>query len=166
MGLIPTCVGVLAVMSSLGCTRAVPDASPSTTVASAGNPLLMAIRETLAARNPRLNRFAVLDLAIVSPWTEKGYVAIGYGHCDTCPYQNRSRNDELFGVFAINDSLTRIWHTFDVLQTQAGRDWYLGFTSVRGTEIRVQGHSVDYGPAKNFLEKTYAWPNDSYSPRP
>jgi hypothetical protein len=174
MSAIPIWVTLVFVRGAAGCTKAAPkhqsvsgsDSLPAAAAARAGNPLLVAIRDTLVARHSRLNRFAVLDLSVVDPWRGKGYVAIGYGHCDTCPYQNRVPNDELFGVFAVDDSLTRIWHTFEVLETNAGRDWYLRLTSVNGSEIRVQGHSVDYGPARGLLEKIYAWPNDSYSPQP
>jgi hypothetical protein len=170
MSAIPIWVTLLMVTAA-GCTKAAPkqqpvsssDSLPAAAAARVGNPLLVAIRDTLVARNPRLNRFAVLDLTVVDPWRGSGYAAIGYGHCDTCPYQNQVPNDELFGVFAVNDSITRIWHTFEVLQTGAGRDWTLRFTRVTGTGISVEGHSIDYGPAKGLLEKSYAWPTDEYS---
>lgn len=123
----------------------------------------MAIRDTLVARNPRLNRFAVLDVAIVSPWTGQGYVVVGYGLCDTTrTFTIEHRSDELFAVFAVDTSFTRIWHTFDVIPTPAWKDWYLGIVSATGTSIKVKGHSYDYGPGRAPYDTTYSWPDDSY----
>ena len=125
-------------------------------------PLLAAVRSELTKHNARLSHFAIVDLAVVDQYRGSGYVIVGYGFADTA--RVRTIPDELFGVFAANDSLTRLWHTFEVMPARRGRDWTVRIVAAMGSHLIVKGHSIDYGETVATYDTTYLWPNDRYAP--
>ena len=154
----------------LAASQSVPvvSAAQPATAPGLSNPLLAAVRDSLLGRNPRLNKFALLDLKVVDPVRGRGYVVVGYGLCDTVPSARRDYSrDELIGIFAVNDSLNRIWHTFDVHKTVSWMDWVVVIKSITGQAVRVKGESPSYGEGPPESEKRYSWPNDNYhGPKP
>ena len=79
------------------------------------NPLDHLLRSALAARNPKVTQTKVLELRSIGLGAG-GYVLLGWGIRPDMKFEG-SFDDELFGVFVLNNELTRIERTVDIFPT-------------------------------------------------
>jgi hypothetical protein len=118
------------------------------------NPLLEDVRRVLRVENPRIAQVRILALRhIVATGTRPLFIGWGV-RADRTFHGDLA--DELFGVFAADDSLTRIVRVFDIFPTRRWLDYEVGFlgTPDEGT-IRVYGRGATYGD--EAWARTYTW---------
>lgn len=134
---------VLTVVSlSLGLALA---PSPAITQAQAGNgtkpanSLESLLQAAFAAKNPKVTRTKVLELRSIGMGAGP-YVLLGWGIRPDSPFE-RSFDDELFGVFILDNSLTKIERTLDIFPTCRWADCIVSIEKVSwpGTEVVVVG---------------------------
>ena len=118
------------------------------------NPLLEDVRRVLRAENPRIAQVRIVALRHVVP-DGTHPLLIGWGIRADRTYRG-DLSDELFGVFAADDSLTRVERVFDIFPTRRWLDYEVGFlgTPDEGT-IRVYGRGATYGDEP--WARTYTW---------
>ena len=132
---------------STGAGRSVAEAAPS----AAGNPLLAAIRDTLRARNPAIGSVRIIEQRSVDYATGPS-VIIAYGVRADRDFRG-SFQDELFGIFVANDSLTRVVRTLEVLPTPRWLDYSVRIVRLAPDSVRVEGRGASYGDQP--LERAY-----------
>jgi hypothetical protein len=159
---------VLILVLAGGCNSRTSDANSARssgvqTAPQSPTSLLAAIARELKAYNPRLDKFAILDLRVVNAEQGIGYVTIGYGRRNVRD-NTRDMRDEAFGVFAINDSLTRVWKTFEIMPTKVWHDWGLKFQDVGAQFVDVIGGRNGF--TSDTLTRRYVWPCARYSDPP
>jgi len=118
------------------------------------NPLLEDLRRVFRVENPRIAQVRILALRhIVAIGTRPLF--IGWGVRSDRTFRG-DMADELFGVFAADDSLTRIVRVFDIFPTKRWMDYEVGFlgTPDEGT-IKVYGRGATYGGEP--WARTYTW---------
>ncbi|HEX7078680.1 MAG TPA: hypothetical protein VF363_09670 [Candidatus Eisenbacteria bacterium] len=118
------------------------------------NPLLDDVRRVLRTQNPRIALARIVALRHVVP-DGTHPLLIGWGIRADRTYHG-DFSDELFGVFAADDSLTRVERVFDIFPTKRWLDYEVGFlgTPDEGT-IRVYGRGATYGDEP--WARTYTW---------
>lgn len=119
------------------------------------NPLLEDLRRVFRVENPRIARVAIVDSRALPGGGREPVVFIGWGVRADRTFRG-DFNDELFGVFAADDSLTRIVRVFDVFPTRRWLDEDVGFLAspLMGT-IRVYGRGATYGD--DPWQRSYGW---------
>lgn len=80
-------------------------------------------------------------------------VLIGHGIRGDLRFEGRF-DDELFGVFATNDSISRIVRVFDILPTPRWNDYTLRVERIRGDSVIVAGKGATYGD--QVIRRSYA----------
>ncbi|HJQ20635.1 MAG TPA: hypothetical protein VJ867_09825 [Gemmatimonadaceae bacterium] len=141
----------LVVVSVNGCTadRAhghdtltiAPAAAAATT--SVENPLLAAIRDTLRARNPAIGAVGIVEQRSLD-YLSGPTVVIGYGVREDREFKG-DFHDELFGIFVVNDSLTRIVRTLDVLPSARWRDYSVRIVTLTADSVVIESKNATYG---------------------
>lgn len=118
------------------------------------NPLLEDLRRVLRVENPRIAQVRVLALRHTVA-TGMHPLFVGWGVRADRTFRG-DLSDELFGVFAADDSLTRVVRVFDIFPTRRWMDYEVGFlgTPDEGT-IRVYGRGATYGDEP--WARTYTW---------
>ena len=111
-------------------------------VSEAENPLVRELREVLRKENPAIGHVAILELRAVT--TEGPYVMIGWGIRADRRFEGDFR-DELFGVFLVNSTLTRIERTFEIIATPRWLDYSLRIEDITAERIIVVGRGLTYG---------------------
>ena len=117
-----------------------PQAPSSNTAES--NPITVALRAVLSARNPAISRVKVLELRSTQ-MAAGPYILLGWGIRADLRFEGRF-DDELFGVFVVDNDLTRIERTLDVFPTQRWADYVVSIEKLTDTEVTVVGHG-SYG---------------------
>jgi hypothetical protein len=106
------------------------------------NPLLAVIRDTLRSRNPAIGRVGILEqrsLDYIGP-----SVVIASGIRTDGDFKGRFE-DEMFGVFVANDSLTRVVQTLDIRPTPRWRDYSFRIARLTRDSVRIEGKGATYG---------------------
>ncbi|MGE5177338.1 MAG: hypothetical protein ACM3JJ_13320, partial [Hyphomicrobiales bacterium] len=118
------------------------------------NPLLEDIRRVFRTQNPRIGKVRVVAMRHITG-SGSHPLLIGWGIRVDKTFHG-DLDDELFGIFAANDSLTRIERVFDIFPTKRWLDYEVGFlgTPDEGT-IRVYGRGATYGDEP--WARTYTW---------
>jgi hypothetical protein len=133
--------------------RPVPAGIPDTTPDRGENPLLTTLRDSLRRRNPRIDTVAVIELRRFYP-DLGSYLLLGYG-VRTLDTTQGPLEDELFGLFAVNDSLTRILRTVDVFPTRRWRDYRVWMTRFTPDSVEIEGAGQMYGDQP--MQRRYKW---------
>ncbi len=83
------------------------------------NPLIIALRDSFTARNPRVTEVHVLDMRS-GDYLRESASSIVLAYAVRPDHRlERTMADELFGLFLVNESMTRITETIDVIETRA-----------------------------------------------
>ena len=116
------------------------------------NPLLGALRDTFRSRSPAIDRIGILELRSMN-YDEGPYVLIGYGVRGDYDFKG-DFEDEQFGVFVANDSLTRVLRTLVVFRTPRWRDYGLriGRQLLDSVEVVGRGGGVGDEPSRTFYQ--------------
>lgn len=119
------------------------------------NSLLEDVRRVFRAENPRIAQVAIVDSRALPGGGHNPTLFIGWGVRADRVFRG-DWNDELFGVFAADDSLTRIVRVFDIFPTRRWLDEDVGFLAspLMGT-IRVYGRGATYGD--DPWQRSYSW---------
>jgi hypothetical protein len=110
--------------------------------------LLDAIRANFQQKNPLIQYVQILD---VKPKRSK-YWVIGRGIREDHTFSG-SFDDELFGVFVADPTLTRIEVVLDVFPTKRWGDYELWIDSYSMERLTVRGHGATYRDQK--FQATY-----------
>jgi hypothetical protein len=122
----------------VGATR--QDSPPAAAITI--NPLTAALRTVLRQQNPAIERVAILELRAASP--DGPYVLIGWGIRADRRFDGNFR-DELFGVFVVNNELTRIDRTLEIIPTPRWLDYSLRVDEIVPWQVTVVGRGATYG---------------------
>ena len=115
------------------------------------NPLLATIRDTLRARNAAIGPVGIIEQQSIDDFTGPS-VIVAYGVRADGEFQGNFQ-DELFGIFVANDSLTRIVRTIDVFPTPRWRDYSVRIVRLTPDSVRIEGRGASYGD--HPLNRTY-----------
>jgi hypothetical protein len=116
------------------------------------NPLDHLLRSAFAARNPKVTQTKVLELRSIGMGAG-GYVLLGWGIRPDMKFEG-SFDDELFGVFVLDNEMTRIERTVDIFPTCRWADCIVSIDRVSwsASEVVVAG-AGSYGD--QAFRKTY-----------
>lgn len=138
--------------TTAGALASTASAPPIPVASGMANPLLAAIKDTLQARNAAIGAVGILEqrsLIYISP-----SIVIGYGVRADHSFQG-SFQDELFGFFVANDSLTRILRTLEVIPSRRWRDYSFRIARLTADSVTIEGTGDTYG--NDRLVRAYSW---------
>lgn len=111
------------------------------------------LRTRLQEVNPIIEHVAIFEVR--APWHEdRRRVVLAWGVRKDRVFRGRFE-DELFGVFVMNDSLTRVLRTLDVMPTRRWLDYEWHIANIRMDSVFLSGRGATYGDEP--LKKAYAW---------
>lgn len=113
--------------------------------------LLADIRVEMQNTNAQISDIQVLD---TKPRLSQ-YWVVARGIVATDNYKG-SLEDELFGIFVVDQSFTRVVDTIDVFPTPRWRDYNLWIASHSSDRITVEGRGATY--QDNATQKSYHVP--------
>ena len=116
------------------------------------NRLIGAVRDSFQRRNPRLAQVGILDLEawdFVGPRIVLGWAIVG-DHVFRGDF-----NDEMFGVFVVNDSLTTVERVIDAFPTERWFDYEVRFGRLTADSVEVLGRGATYGD--DPTRRAYKW---------
>lgn len=121
---------------------------------SAGRPhaLVSALHDSLRARNARITTLEVLDIEPI-PWSTSHLALIVRGAAQA--EFNGQFEDELFGVFLIDSTLTQVERTVDMLPTRRWHDYAVKFERAGLDSLIVVGAGVAHGD--QVIRHVYDW---------
>lgn len=108
------------------------------------------VQAALVAKNPKVTRAKVLELRSTGQGAGP-YILLGWGIRSDSRFQG-AFDDELFGVFVLNNDLTKIERTLDIFPTCRWADCIVSIERVTGAEVAVVG-AGSYGDVP--FRKTY-----------
>lgn len=117
----------------------------------AANQLERVLQQAFSARNPKVTRTKVLELRSVAMGAGP-YILLGWGIRADASFAGNF-DDELFGVFVLDNNLSRIERTLDIFPTCRWADCIVSIESVSwdGSRIAVVGAgSYDDGPFRKI----------------
>lgn len=91
----------------------------------------------LIAKNPKVTRVRILELRSTGQGAGP-YVLLAWGIRADSRFEG-SFDDELFGVFVLDNALTRIERTLDIFPTCRWADCVVSIERVTGTEVAIVG---------------------------
>src|SRR5262245_12131737 len=145
MRMIRTILAVWMVALLCAAAASMASASPATVA------LLAQIHKVFARTNPRIAQVHVLDVIDDSQRPGHRYAALATG----ITRSPSSKSDELFGVFILDSTLTRVEKTIEVLPSGKLGDYFvtISFPCVDSLLVRGYGAS-DHGSP---FYRRYAW---------
>jgi hypothetical protein len=148
-------VACVAVLLLAGCQRQErpPASRASPSVVSSSNPLLDTIRARLRAANPAIEQVAILDLR-APVFDSPRRAVLAWGIRKDHQFRGDFR-DELFGLFVVNDSLTRVLQALDLIPTPRWLDYAMRIDRVTAESVFVVGKGATYGDGP--MMRAYAW---------
>lgn len=116
-----------------------PHARLAAQEAQPANSLELLLREAFAARNPKVTRAKVIELRSIGMGAGP-YVLLGWGIRPDARFEG-SFDDELFGVFVLDNNLTKIERTLDIFPTCRWADCIVSIERVSesGDQVLVVG---------------------------
>ncbi len=114
--------------------------------------LLTAIGDSFRAKNPRLRKVRVLDLRAPDFFGPR--LVLGWGIVEDLTFRG-DFNDEMFGVFVVDETLTRVDRVVDVFRTPRWFDFEVRFGRVTSDSVEVLGRGATYG--EETLRHVYKW---------
>lgn len=123
--------------------------SQATTAAS----LLAMLRTRLREVNPIIEHVAIVEVR--APWPEdRRRAVLAWGVRKDRVFSGRYE-DELFGVFVMNDSLTRVLRTLEIMPTRRWLDYEWYIAKINMDSVFLSGRGATYGDAP--LKKAHSW---------
>ena len=116
-------------------------------------PLLDSIRSLLRLTTTAIDDVAILEVR-AGPLGDQRRALLAWGVRKDRQFHG-SFAEELFGVFVVNDSLTRILRTVDVIPTPRWLDFEMRLEAVTRDSIHIRGQGATYGDAP--FSRAYAW---------
>ncbi len=144
----------LLVVSGVACAQQTGQrqGTPKYVLDSDQDQLLAALKQAFQERNPKLTKVGVLELR---SWDFLGpRVVLGWAIVGDKVFRGDFR-DEMFGVFVVNESLTRVDRVVDVFPTPRWFDYELHFTRLTGDSVEVAGAGATYGDDPRHM--AYKW---------
>ena len=115
--------------------------------------LLDSIRSVLRLTTPAIDEVAILEVR-AGPMGDPRRALLAWGIRKDREFHG-SFAEELFGVFVVNDSLTRLLRTIDVIPTPRWLDFDMRIVSVTRDSIHLRGQGATHGDAP--FSRAYAW---------
>ena len=115
--------------------------------------LLALLRMQLRGVNPVIEHVSILEVRAPAPEDRRRAVLAWGVRMDRV--FNGKFEDELFGVFVMNDSLTRILRTLDIMPTRRWLDYEWRVARISMDSVFLSGRGATYGDAPQ--KKAYAW---------
>ena len=115
--------------------------------------LLDSIRGEFRQVNPRVQDIQILD----SKPKLTQYWILGRGIVEGGDFKG-DFEDELFGVFVVDDQYERVLTVIDVMPTPRWRDYDMWISDYDMTDVMIRGHGTTYGDQP--LEKRYHVPDN------
>lgn len=114
--------------------------------------LLVLLRGAFQTKNPKLAQVGILDLRA---WDFFGpRIVIGWAIVGDHVFRG-DFNDEMFGVFVVNDSLSRIERVLDTFPTDRWLDYEVRFGKLTADSVEVFGKGATYGDGP--IRRAYKW---------
>jgi hypothetical protein len=142
------------VLAASGCrshSQSTGDTGPSVQ-----RPALLAnLRSEFLKVNPRIQRVYVLEVRpnpMAAPGDEYALLATGIA---PNPAPEVDFSNELFGVFAVDPTLTRVLRVMEIFPTRRWRDYWVRFEFIGPDSLIVRGSGRAYGDEP--LVRTYSW---------
>lgn len=123
---------------------------PAVQAAKPTNSIEQLVQAALVAKNPKVTRAKVLELRSTGQGAGP-YILLGWGIRPDSKFEG-AFDDELFGVFVLNNDLTRIERTLDIFPTCRWADCIVSIERVTGADVAVVG-AGSYGDVP--FRKTY-----------
>ena len=114
--------------------------------------LLAAIGASFRAKTPRLRKVRVLDLRAGDFFGQR--LVLGWGIVEDLTFRG-DFNDEMFGVFVVDETLTRVDRVVDMFRTPRWFDFELRFGRVTADSVEIVGRGATYGDES--LRRAYQW---------
>src|SRR5262245_20313684 len=142
----------LTLAASMACCSRGPAPHRSAALPTHQNPILAALRDSFQRVNPKLQEVGILDLRswdFVGPRVVLGWAIVG-------DYTFRGDfNDEMFGVFVVNDSLSQVERVVATSATPLWYDFDMQLGRLTGDSVEVVGRGMTYGDGP--LRWKYRW---------
>ena len=116
-------------------------------------PLLDTLRTILRNRSPAIDDVAILEIRSAR-LQDRRRAALVWGVRHDHVFHG-SLADELFGVFVVDDSLTKVLRTVDLIPTPRWLDFAMRIERVTSDSIYVRGQGATYGDQP--FGRTYVW---------
>jgi len=164
--IVATCVSALLVEFLIGCSNKresgkTPSAGDSASsiriLPNSGNSedqLISALRDSFQTRNAKLDKVRVLDLKTWDMDYLGPRIVLGWAIVRDMQFHD-SFNDEMFGVFVVNGSLTRVEHVVDIFPTKSWFNEEVHFGALKADSIEVLGQDGTYGGP--LTRRAYKW---------
>ena len=115
----------------------------SPTAESARCSILVMLEAEFQKRNPNLKRIRIVDLRPTLTEVPK-YLVLGWGIRADRTFRG-SFEDELFGLFLVDESLSRIEKVLDFVPTPRWYDTEMRITRLDASQATLQGRGETYG---------------------
>ncbi len=114
--------------------------------------LLAALGGAFREKNPRLRRVRVLDLRAPDFFGPR--LVLGWAIVEDLTFRG-DFNDEMFGVFVVDETLTRVDRVVDTFRTPRWFDFELRFGRVTADSVEIVGRGATYGD--EAIRRVYKW---------
>lgn len=104
-------------------------------------------------RNTKINTVMVTDIAWVASSKAAGYVVVARGFRHEQHSFEGNWEDELFGIYAVDQRLSRILQKIDMFPTERWHDFNVSISSVHWNSVVITGQGSTYGD--QLFEKKY-----------
>jgi hypothetical protein len=152
------CAVLLVTACAIGCEKELPRGQSQTVPGSTGaislpeDDLIAALRASFQQKNSKLGQVGVLDL---KSWDFEGpRVVVGWAIVKGRVFRG-DFSDEMFGVFVVNDSLTRVERVVDMYPTPRWFDYEVRFGRLTADSVEVLGRGATYGDDPQ--RRIYKW---------
>jgi hypothetical protein len=113
--------------------------------------VISVLRSAFQQRNPKIETVRLLDVQL--PYKGASHhVVVAWGIRKDLRFQGQF-NDELFGFFLMDETLTKIERTLDIITTQRWHDYQVKIKSSTIDAVTIVGKGTTYGDAQ--IRRTY-----------
>jgi hypothetical protein len=127
---------------------------PAVVAASPVNPLVDSLRSRLRVVNNRIELVKILEVRAAPSGASPRSVLVAHGIRADRRFSG-DFSDELFGVFVVDDSLTRIIRVLEVLPTPRWLDYEMRIERVSMDSVWIAGKGATY--SDNPRRWVYGW---------
>ena len=114
--------------------------------------LLQVLRTSFQKRNPKLTKVGILDLR--APDFLGPRLVLGWAIVDDLAFRG-DFNDEMFGLFVVNENLTTVEHVVDMFATKRWFDYEVRLSRFSADSVEVVGKGATYGDEP--MSHKYKW---------
>jgi hypothetical protein len=133
-------------------TKNAPIPTEATGKTSTMDCLIPALRSAFQTKNPKLSQVGVLDL---KAWDFVGpRLILGWAIVEDRVFRG-DFNDEMFGVFVVDESLSRVERVVDTFSTRSWFDYEVRFGRFTADSVEVLGRGSTHGDDPTL--RVYKW---------